>query len=410
MASVRKREWSSPDGKVKSAWEVAYRDQDQKRRSKQFKMKKSADAFMLKVQTEIEQGVHVAESQTRTIKEVCRSYLIYSETRVADGRIGRNRHRSIDMAVRRSIVPNIGALNIADLTPLRVERLYEAMTTKDGLAPRSARYRLQMLRQIGDFAVKHGHLKRNPVGEGIRELRGAATPVIRTFSPDEIGRLLKAAAVRVPGGHHHTTLTLNLAVNLAAFCGLRFGEIMGLSLGNIDFGRRLLCVRRSLSRLDGLKGPKTPAGRRDIPMPTHIASMLRAYIAEFYKPNPDELIVRTNSGGRLLSSSFHSSHWPRLLSRAGLLDDGERYHFHALRHFAASWMIENGLPVTDVAMLLGHAKFDMTLQVYAHPIVGGSHRHEALERMSQTLIAAPLVVIDAASERHSAKNPVITVM
>ena len=49
------------------------------------------------------------------------------------------------------------------------------------------------------------------------------------------------------------------------------------------------------------------------------------------------------------------------LRAVGLLH-AEQLHFHALRHFAASWMIENGLPLPEVASLLGHSKFDTTLQ------------------------------------------------
>ncbi len=105
----------------------------------------------------------------------------------------------------------------------------------------------------------------------------------------------------------------------------------------------------------------------------------------------------------MVHSSFHHAHWDKLLARAGLLDDGERFHFHALRHFAASWMIENGLSVMDVAALLGHAKFDMTLQTYAQSIIGGNHRHDAFDRMSRALIGAP-IVLDAAYAQQGLEN------
>ncbi len=75
------------------------------------------------------------------------------------------------------------------------------------------------------------------------------------------------------------------------------------------------------------------------------------------------------------------------LTRTGLAPEPGKpwHHFHALRQFAGTMMVDNGLPVTDVASLLGHAKFDTTLQVYAHPIAGGHRRHEALERMTAQL-------------------------
>ena len=60
-------------------------------------------------------------------------------------------------------------------------------------------------------------------------------------------------------------------------------------------------------------------------------------------------------------------------------------HFHALRHFAASMMVDHGLPLTEVALLLGHSTFDMTLQVYAHPIAGGNRRSEAMQKIAAAL-------------------------
>ncbi|WP_414711866.1 tyrosine-type recombinase/integrase [Sphingomonas sp. CFBP9021] len=68
---------------------------------------------------------------------------------------------------------------------------------------------------------------------------------------------------------------------------------------------------------------------------------------------------------------------------------GKRFHFHSLRHFAASMMISHNLPLTDVASMMGHSKFDMTLQVYAHPIVGGTRRADIIERIGGFQNALP---------------------
>ena len=52
-------------------------------------------------------------------------------------------------------------------------------------------------------------------------------------------------------------------------------------------------------------------------------------------------------------------------------------------------MIENEMRLPDVASLLGHKRFDMTLQVYAHPIVGGGRHHVGMEKMTTDLLALP---------------------
>lgn len=124
--------------------------------------------------------------------------------------------------------------------------------------------------------------------------------------------------------------------------------------------------------------------------------MLQDWEKNYFIPNSRDLLFRTparawKSGKPELDSSPHNNfdgmHWKKALKEAGLyIQGGDNLHFHALRHFAASFWIESGMPLTDVAMLLGHATFDMTLQTYAHPIVNGAQRLDMIDRASNALI------------------------
>ncbi len=66
------------------------------------------------------------------------------------------------------------------------------------------------------------------------------------------------------------------------------------------------------------------------------------------------------------------------------------FHFHALRHFAASMMIHHGLRGPDVAQLLGHSHFDTTLQVYAHSLADETHHHAAFEGIAAQILPAKM--------------------
>ena len=205
-------------------------------------------------------------------------------------------------------------------------------------------------------------------------------------------RGLRSIRCSVSGAPYPGDGRFNLCVvSLAAFCGLRWGEIVGLTLDNILFEERVIRVRHSLTAEDVLKGPKTRAGKRDVPMPDHIAKMLSEWAAHHYIDNDRRLFFRAKLGGKLCSGWFHKAHWHPLLIRAGIK---EKYHFHALRHFAASWMIENGWSLPDVAAMLGHSKFDMTLQVYAHPIMAPTRNLDAMRAAANRLLApaAPLTI------------------
>ena len=49
-------------------------------------------------------------------------------------------------------------------------------------------------------------------------------------------------------------------------------------------------------------------------------------------------------------------------------------HFHDLRHSAASWLIAQGVPITDVSQMLGHADPSITLRIYAHALPNSQDR------------------------------------
>ncbi len=65
MSSVRKR--VLPSGETR--WQVDYKDQEDKRRSKQFQTKREAEAYETKVRGEIAAGTHVADSSSITVEK-----------------------------------------------------------------------------------------------------------------------------------------------------------------------------------------------------------------------------------------------------------------------------------------------------------------------------------------------------
>lgn len=389
MASVAKREWTYK-GETKTAWVVRYKD-DGKHRSKQYDKKKDAELFRRKVEREIEDGTHVAASIATSLRDVCDEFLRHSEDRMRFGGIGRYRYQALSIHINKSILPHLGQYKISELHQNKIEDWIKRIVREDGLAVSTAGDRFRTLRSIENYAMTRGLIKRRFTDAAAATLKGQKRPKIRTFDVEQISRLLSTVENRASHKHRSSEL-LTCYVHLAAFCGLRLGEINGLTIENVDLKARVVRVRHSLTAWDELKGPKTEAGVRDVPLPLHLAGLLREWVARRYVPNARNLLFRTPAGGRIDNGNL-SAMWRGLLDRAGLLAEGEGFHFHALRHFAASWMIENRLGLTEVASLLGHEKFDMTLQVYAHPIVGGHARHQAMDAMSGALLslsAAPI--------------------
>lgn len=403
MATVR--QLKKPNREGKRAWVVTYTDPQGKRvqATPPSGLKRDAEALRIKIMAEVTTGVHIADRDALTVRELGDRYVRHIEDKRHDGRIGRTHYDQLKNGVDRSIIPHFGRWKVTDLTAVAIEEWYRKLVREDGLSPTTARGRVHLLRSMEAFANRRGLMKARPAGEAAFDLRTIRAKPIRTLDADQVGKLLALVSKAPLYGDDRQAATLACFVNLAAFCGLRFGEINGLTLSNVDLANQTVHVRHNLTVHDELKCPKTPAGVRDIPLPAHLCRMLRAWHEAYDVPNERRLLFRIANGGQVSSANFHGRMWKPLLKRAGL-SGPDWPHFHALRHFAASWMIANHMPVTEVASLLGHSHFDMTLQVYAHPVAGGARRLDAIEKMSTSLLqitdASP--VLDATSTRSAA--------
>lgn len=152
------------------------------------------------------------------------------------------------------------------------------------------------------------------------------------------------------------------------YCGLRRGEIRGLTWNNIDFDRKELSIKQNVVNVSGDSGywlittPKTKTSMRIIPMPNNLVSDMKLLKEESKKIygfeekwfvfgdiapiHPDVLRRRKNENAK----------------KAGV----KQIRIHDFRHSCASLLINNGANITMVAKYLGHSKIDETLNTYSH--------------------------------------------
>lgn len=202
------------------------------------------------------------------------------------------------------------------------------------------------------------------------------------FTREQVDAIVRALAVdglpdaRRPGGR--TTYPRHAAaVELMACCGLRWGECAGLRIGDVAFLRRRIHVIGMTDQAGRWKEhPKTSKSRREIPVPAHVLELLSPLAAGRPK---SELLFTTERGSRPWSGSNWRGLWDRAVDQAG----APAYSPHALRHTAASWLVQAGVPLYDVQRLLGHESFSTT-QRYAHL---APDAHAAVEGAWEKLVA-----------------------
>ena len=387
MATVTKREWTSPAGEAKSAWIVRYQDQDGKQRLKTFKAKKPADAYRIKVEGEVQRGVHVPDRESDTVAAIVALFVEHLEHRRKRGEIGETYLRHFRGICRNYVIPGLGKLRFNRLRFVDVERWHVSML--GSLSARMASDYLASFKLVEDYARKRGFTSLGTVADVLKDVGGVARPKIRTFTQDQVRALLAETARRPRGFTQHSVDVLRCVTHLAAFSGLRFGEIVALTLDHVDLDRNVVRVRHSMTMFGEMKGPKTRAGLRDVPMPKAVSAMLRAYLRDHHRANERNLLFTTKPGKRITPGVFHRWYWRPLLTRVGIGEfdaDGRGYHFHALRHFAASMMVDRGVSAADVAGILGHSSFDMTLRVYTHSVTEAPQQHAAIETISSAFL------------------------
>lgn len=371
MASVAKREWAYK-GQNKTAWVLRYVDMDGNRRQETYQSKKAADRARLKVETEIDMGEHVAHSASETIGLTANAYLRHLEDRLRAGSLRRTTYESESSAVKACVIPLIGHIRWSNLNSNHVIKWFEDLMTKRKMKINSARVRVRMLRSIETFARRKGYTRRSIVSEAIPDLPKTNKKVrVRAFTVEEVERLLEIAAQpKDPHSkakyRHHAMY--EVIVNIAAYCGLRIGEILGLRFRDVDHEKRRLYVRQQVNRFAEVSVPKTDSGIRDVPMPESVSRLIEGYAAKYGKANKADLLFVTDKLTPMVSPNIHNMAWRPLLKRAGLMDGGKPYHFHALRHFTISFMIENGIPPATVSKLVGHSNVGITLAVYTRSV------------------------------------------
>ena len=213
--SVRKRTWRTAKGEAKEAWIVDYADQDGDRHLKTFERKKDADAFHAIVRVDVAKGIHTAPSKGIKVAQAAENWLKRVE---AEGR-ERGTLAQYRQHVALHIVPRIGGINLANLTPSKVEAFRDDLLAN--LSRPMARKVLTSFKSLLKVS-KYGHVAADvKVGIGKRARRLEAGRDIPT--PAEVKRLIDAAK-----DERRRALLLT-----AALTGLRASELRGLRWSDV---------------------------------------------------------------------------------------------------------------------------------------------------------------------------------
>lgn len=249
------------------------------------------------------------------------------------------------------ILPYFGKKRIQEITAKDIQD-YISFKNHSTLSKASIKKHIALLYSVFKNAYITGLINENPLDR--MERMKAKAPQMDCMNTQEIAELcnsVKGTQLEVP-------------VLLAAYMGLRRGEILGLKWEHIDFEKTTLSIENTRTMVGKNiveKSPKTERSTRQLHLDTPLLQLLSEHKAKRRKNINHDYVVTMDNGSpfkpNYLSESFHK-HLQRYNMKA--------IRFHDLRHSFASIANDAGIQMNKISAAMGHSNISVTSAIYTH--------------------------------------------
>lgn len=311
-----------------------------------FRTKTDANRWLVQVEADISRGIHIADPMSSE------KFGAYAASVLRDSaKIGDRWRETCERNMRLHLAPLLD-VPLGELNPSRVREWHAAaLRGKGGKTSIAQSYRF--MRMVMNTAIREGLIQQNPCNiPGAGDAKSSERPVA---SPAEIVALVEAITPRY-----------RAAVLLAAWCGLRRGELAGLLLEDLNLAEHTVTVRKNrielLSKPVKFDGdPKSAAGRRTVKIPPHIIPVLRVHCDEH--AGTVRLFV-SRDGSPLRGNTVYQA-----FVRARKRVDLNHMTIHDLRHTGQTLAAQTGATLPDLMKRLGHSSMAAAKR-YLHAVDG----------------------------------------
>ncbi len=343
MATISKYQTSSGA----TLYRVRYRTPENRQTQKRgFETKRDAEQFAATVEVSKLRGEFVAPSHARvTVGELGPAWLARQQ-----GHMKPSGYRTMEIEWRLRVAPRWGGVALGDIRPTAVQQwVADLGRGGDGMKPVGASVVTRahhVLSAILADAVRDNQVARNPAAGVKLPRKNRKRPVYLTH-----GQVTSLAAAA--GEYEGMVLLL-------AYTGLRWGEVIGLRVRDLDMLRKRATISENAVEAGSeifVGTPKTHK-QRSVPLP----EFLLPYLARQCEDKHRDGLLFPGGDGRHLKRPHTETGWfTRAVAKSGL----PRVTPHDLRHTAASLAVSAGANVKAVQRMLGHASAAMTLDIYA---------------------------------------------
>ncbi len=328
-----------------------------------FAFKADANVYLSSVETEVRRGLWIDPLGATVL------FSDWAEQWRATTVDLRPSNRVRDLGyLQRYLLPQFGSMALGDIRYMTVRTWISELST-NGLAPSTVTKAGQLMSKIMRSAVQAGLVTSSPC-EGVKMPRIKRIEM-RFLTTSEVDRLAEAMDPRY-----------RAVVLLAAYGGLRAGELFGLRAKRVDVLRRQVAIAETVVDVEGhlhFGPPKTRAGHRTVPLPRVASEPLGQHLTTFAR-TPEDLVFTAPEGGPVSLNVWRRRFWVPATKAAGL----GHLRPHDLRHTAVALWIAAGAHPKEVAVRAGHTSVSFTLDRYGHLFPGSEEvLNDSLDALAQ---------------------------
>ena len=286
---------------------------------------------------------------------------------IAKGRLARATYGAYQGLLKSTIDPYFRKkkLTLRELEARHLQMFYSEMLRR--VTPNTVIHYHAVIHSALKYAVKTDMLIQNVADKVDRPRKNSFQPVF--LSADEMQKMFEALR----------GTKLELPVLVAAFYGLRRGEVVGLKWDAIDFERNTITIKHIVTnaKIDGkceivcADRAKTKSSLRSLPLVSNIREKLlalreqqkenRRVCGNCYSKKYDGYVF-VDAMGNIFNPRSVTANFSKLLEQNGL----RHIRFHDLRHSCASLLLANDVPLKHIQEWLGHSDIGTTANIYSH--------------------------------------------
>ncbi len=265
-------------------------------------------------------------------------------------------------SIEKHIIPMIGNILLSQIKTIQLQKMLNEIVAQG--KTRTAEICRLTIKQIMECAYQEKLINRD-ITIGLKPIKKEQKEQ-RVLSDEEISVIEEAPL----------STKERLFVDIARYTGLRKGEILALTIADIDFKNHKISVNKSLyykGNKPEIKSPKSKSGYRNVPIPDKLLITLKKHIKE-----NSSLIIFTMSGGGYMSKQSFRGFWDKIIKKINenienenkgtlkFYKDDIKLTPHIFRHTYATNLYYAGIDVKTAQYLMGHSSVDVTLKIYTH--------------------------------------------